>query len=313
MGLQRSLCSRGLQRAPVGIARAAALAAFPISVRSIATFRSYSQPLPAWSSDANMHLSVSLCLSLLLVVATVAQLSVSCDRSLNYGGAQGAIYNTACPPQRPYCTGTGGSNGLCSECAVGKDPLCDCPPNYKCAAARFNPVRNADFCSPMPLTTIDDACMDNNDCPVRLESLQTSQLETAFFTSCVNADCRYCNGRSFSTVIYCQQGEVPGGGDPRAYGSKASTARTCAEAYNAWNSNTAVLSPPLPTDPFQYERNQYATLTPSVVPATPTRTPSLSEGASPSGTRNSPSSSVATVSLVSILMLLGCVLAAIVA
>lgn len=243
-----------------------------------------------------------------LVALASAQNSITCDKSQNYGGAQGAIYNSACPPARPYCTGS----GLCSECAVGKDPLCDCPPNYKCAAARFNTVRNADFCSPMPLTTIDDACVDNNDCPVELENLQTSQLETAFFTSCVNSDCRYCNGRSFSTTISCQQGEVPGGGDPRAYGSKTSTARVCFEATNAWNSNTAVLNPPLPTDPFQYESNQYPS--PSVAGTSastgtsPSQTPtsSLSIGASPSTGANAVS--CAHGLLLSLAVLLPCVL-----
>lgn len=219
-----------------------------------------------------------------LAVALCHATTITCDTSQNYGGAQGAIYNTACPADRPYCTGS----GLCSECAVGKDSLCDCPPNYKCAAARFNVVRDADFCSPMPLTVIDGVCADANECGVDLEDQRTGLDATAFFTSCVNSECRYCNGRSFSSTIWCKQEEVPGGGDARVHGSKTGP-RSCIQASNAWNSDTEVLSPPLPTDPYEYERSQYPTPSGGPVvslPASlaPTPTPSLSTGASPSVT-----------------------------
>lgn len=244
---------------------------------------------------------------LLVAVATTTCMATTiiCDKSQNYGGAQGAIYNTACPGDRPYCTGS----GLCSECALGKDPLCDCPSNYKCAAARFNTVRDADFCAPMPLTVIDGVCVDANDCAIELTSKQTATEEIAFYTSCVNSECRYCNGRSYSSVIRCQRGEVPGGGDPRVYGSKTSS-RGCTQVTNAWNSNTETVTPALPTDMFEYERNQYPSVqpssgpngspspaSPSSSPAPATPTASLSIGASPSTTPEPSSTSSITCSI----------------
>ena len=236
---------------------------------------------------------------LVALVAVCMATTITCNKAQNYGGAQGAIYNTDCPADRPYCTGS----GLCSECAVGKNSLCDCPPNYKCAAARFNTVRDADFCAPMPLTVIDDVCTDANDCAIELTSKQTNTDEIAFYTSCVNSECRYCNGRSYSSVIRCTQGEVPGGNDPAAYGSKTS-ARTCPEVYNAWNSNSETLSPPLPADMFQYERNQYPSVepssgpggtSPSSSPAPTTPTATLSIGASPSSSASASTSSSSSI------------------
>ena len=217
---------------------------------------------------------VCLLMASLVVSGVVAQ-TIVCNKANNYGGTNGKIYNLACPPERPYCTGS----GLCSECAVGKNSLCDCPPNYQCAAARFNTVRNADFCAPTPVSVIDDTCATSSDCAVTLQSQQSGNNEIAFYATCTSGlTCRYCNWRSYSSTIACTQGEVPGGGDPSHYGSKTGF-MACITNVNAWNSQTAVLNPALPTDPYEYERNEYPPPSPTPTGST-TRTPSLSTGAS---------------------------------
>lgn len=210
-------------------------------------------------SDFKKKTMFRLLLLLVALVGATVAVNIACDTSRNYGGDQGAIYNDACPPERPYCTGS----GLCSECALGKDPICDCPPNFKCAAARFNTVRNADFCAPMPLDVIDATCSDANQCDVQLVDQRTDANAIAFYTSCVANECRYCNGRSYSSTILCRQDKVPPGGDPRTWGSKADTARACLQAANAWNSYTETLTPPLPVDMYEYERDQYEGVTAS--------------------------------------------------
>lgn len=191
------------------------------------------------------------------VACAYAASNITCDRTRNYGGDNGRIYNDACPAKRPYCTGTA-DVGLCSECAVGKSEICDCPANYKCVAARFNQVRNADFCAPMPLTVIDSPCADANDCAITMVSQQSGDELVAYYASCVNNVCRYCNGRSYSSAFLCREGVVPSGGDARTYGSKFGEARACPEIYQAWNTNTADLDPPLPTDLFAEEKRLYA-------------------------------------------------------
>lgn len=223
-----------------------------------------------------------------VVTAAVAQElnanNIQCNTGDNYGAAQGLIYNSACPADRPYCTGS----GYCSECATGKDPTCDCPPNFKCAGARFNTVRNADFCAPMPLDVIGNPCTSASECNVDLVNQNTMALQTAFFTDCVPDECLYCNGLSTDGYI-CTQGEVPGGGDARRYGSK-DEGRACFSAYNAWNSQEYPLEPPLPTDPLEYEREQYVESSGSGSSPAPTPsnsvtpTASLSLGATPSTT-----------------------------
>lgn len=238
----------------------------------------------------------AIVLAVLFAAAACSAQTVVCNKANNYGGTNGKIYNSACPPERPYCTGS----GLCSECALGKDSLCDCPPNYKCAAARFNAVRNADFCTPIPLTVIDDACADASACPVQLQSQQSGLTETAFYATCTTAGtCRYCNGRSYSSVIFCTQGEVPGGGDARAYGSKSSP-RGCLTDVDAWNSNVAVLDPALPTDPYEYERNQYPVPSPTPTPSE-SSTPSLSFGASPTSSARVSGAQTSVASVVSVI------------
>lgn len=202
--------------------------------------------------------------SVLVVIAAAQNTTIPCDKSANYGSSSLLIYNNACPLDRPYCTG----QGLCSECAVGKDSLCDCPPNHRCAAARFNAVRNADFCTPVPIADIDTPCADNNGCPVELADQTTTAQATAFFLSCVNSQCRYCNGRETSSSIVCIQERLPTGADPRLYGSKTGTSRVCKQSADAWNSNTRVLDPALPTDQYAYERTQYAPPSASTAPAT---------------------------------------------
>lgn len=224
---------------------------------------------------------VLLASAALFAGAALAQ-TVTCNKAQNYGAAQGKIYNTACPAARPYCTGS----GLCSECATGKNSICDCPANYKCVAAVQNAVRDADFCAPTPLSVINDACVTANDCAVNLKDQRTNVSTLAFYTECTTTaptKCRYCNGPSYSAVISCTRGEVPLGSDPAHYGSK-SDFRSCAPVNNAWNTNTPILNPPLPTDPYEYERNQYVgtqTPTRSGTP-TPSATATLSVGASPS-------------------------------
>lgn len=232
------------------------------------------------------------------LVGAALAVNIACDKSRNYGGDQGAIYNDACPPERPYCTGS----GLCSECALGKDPICDCPPNFKCAAARFNTVRNADFCAPMPLDVIDGTCTDANQCAVQLVDQRTDAQAIAFYTSCVNGECRYCNGRSYSSTITCRQDKVPSGGDPRVWGSKVQTARACVDVANAWNSYTETLSPPLPTDPYQYERDQYEGVTSSPTGTVSPSADPLAVVASPSPQPVQDNSAAAALPLVGIVI-----------
>ena len=234
----------------------------------------------------HMNFHVLLFISATLIWSTNAQFqnsTIACNKGSNYGGSNGLIYNTACPLARPYCTGS----GLCSECAAGKPSLCDCPLNYHCASARYNTVRAADFCAPFPLSVIDTNCATANDCDVQLQDLQTGASQPAFYASCVSTKCRYCDGYAYSSSIRCVQAEVPGGGNANFYGSKT-LSQACPPIVNAWNSYTTVLSPPLPTDMFQYERNQY----PAPAGTTPSPCPSVSRtksiGATPS---SSPSTS----------------------
>ncbi len=243
---------------------------------------------------------------ILVFVAVVAaqQLNannVACTTANNYGGTNGLIYNSACPADRPYCTGS----GSCSECATGKDSVCDCPANYKCAGARFNTVRNADFCAPIPLSVIGGTCTDANQCNVDLVNQNTQQTQTAFFVDCVSSECKYCNGLATDGYI-CTQGEVPGGGDARRYGSKTE-GRACFPAVNGWNSLVLPLDPPLPTDSFQYERDQYIASGSSPPPSTPTAT--LSLGATPSNSPV-PSSSCRPAIYLLLLLFASCMLMA---
>lgn len=250
-----------------------------------------------------MNFHVVLLLLFVVVNAQFQNSTIVCNKASNYGGSNGLIYNTACPRDRPYCTGS----GLCSECASGKPSICDCPANYHCAAARYNTVRAADFCAPYPLSVIDSTCATANDCEVQLQNIQTGANENAFYASCVSTKCRYCDGYAYSSVIRCAQAEVPGGGDANLYGSKTFSLG-CAPASNAWNSYTAVLSPPLPTDMFQYERNQYPPQTGSTPSPCPSASRTKSIGATPSSTPStsysptfgtSPSTSVEPASVTS--------------
>jgi len=219
---------------------------------------------------------------------------ILCNTATNYGPANRIVYNTACPTARPYCTGS----GQCSECAAVRDPACDCPANYKCVSWQYNSVRPADFCIPTPLAIIGKPCVDSNGCNISMTTVTTSAYLPATYGVCMNSACAYCNGGQ-SPVFICTQGVPPGGADESRYGSKAE-GRSCSAARNAWNTNSLPLNPPLPVDPFQYERQQYTDATPSpTMPASGGTTPSqtmAAAGVTPSGTPSRTGTATASLS-----------------
>lgn len=203
-----------------------------------------------------------------------ATISITCDIGQNYGPSNSQLwYNTACPPNTPYCTGS----GLCSECVAQKDPDCDCPPNFGCLAYYFNPVRGADFCSPFPVALYGQSCGTQSDCNYTLPRQSDGAVIIANYVFCVSTECFYCTNEN---VRICNQGVLPIGADPGLYGSK-NEGRGCIQSVGAWNAYSWPTSTVLPTDPYAYERSQYGTsLSPSV---SPSRAPSVG-GASASAT-----------------------------
>jgi hypothetical protein len=254
-------------------------------------------------------------IGILVVAAALARAqspngnNIACSIGNNNGDSwTGAIYNNACPKDRPYCTGS----GLCSECSATKDSTCDCPVNYQCVAAPYNAVRNADFCAPIPLAALNGACTTANDCGISLVVQKSGINQTAYYAVCASRInvCRYCDGYG-SFFGACTQGVVPGGADKRAYGSTANIVG-CSPAADAWNSNTKVLSPPLPLDPYEYERNEYygavdatstsTTTTGSHVKPSHSVTPSKAPKGSKGGAGTSGAAASTGVALVAVLL-----------
>lgn len=209
------------------------------------------------------------------VVAVAAQQEPTlCDISLNHGPQGMLIYNTDCTDDNyPYCTGS----GLCAECSPGKScSTCDCPANFECVQAQFNPVRNAAFCAPFDADMYDSVCSTDADCAIYMNNVNTGEPDIAMQGVCVSGLCKFCN-RLAEVSHICEQKKATGDQDACYRGSKIG-GRGCLAA-DVWNSNTWPLSSPLPTDPFEYEANQWSELRPCES-RQPTASPSVGSNTS---------------------------------
>lgn len=251
---------------------------------------------------------IAVCIYVFCLLCSVqAADRIQCSAASNYGPGTSTlqVYNTACSDrQYPYCSGS-----ECGECSSGKpDSACDCPANYDCVQAVFNPVRNAAFCAPYPASLHGRSCTQNSDCVVQLLNQQTNTMQDAIAGVCVSGECGFCNPAAEQTIT-CQWGPVPDGSNPKNYGSKGGEVRAC--LANAWNSAVWPLPSPLPSDPYSRERSLYpsqSAASPSVAPSSASPTASLSVGASPSSAGSNVVSSAANCLIVSSVLCLIAVL-----
>jgi hypothetical protein len=211
-----------------------------------------------WIFTQKMNYYLPLFALLLLVGICAAQSEPQlCDITQNYGPQGMLIYNNDCVDLAyPYCTGS----GICAECSPGKScDTCDCPANFKCVQAQFNPVRNAAFCAPFDVDMYDRVCSADSDCAVLMTNVDTAQFDIAMQGTCISGLCKFCNRLSEVTRL-CEQTQATNDQNACSRGSKAQ-GRACLTP-DVWNSNFWPLPSQLPSDPYSYETSQWAEMRP---------------------------------------------------